>query len=93
VSPRNADAIRAVTLETRVIADALVEGRPEGREAMVTRATGPEIEPEPEVAPQAPAPPPAVAEETIEVESPGPAPEPDAAAPAMAAEGADQENA
>jgi small subunit ribosomal protein S2 len=93
VIPGNDDAIRSVTLVTRVIADALVEGRQEGREAMVTRATGPEIEPEPEVAPQAPAPPPAVAEETIEVESPGPAPEPDAAAPAMAVEGADQENA
>jgi small subunit ribosomal protein S2 len=93
VIPGNDDAIRSVTLVTRVIADALVEGRQEGREAMVTRATGPEIEPEPEVAPRAPAPPPAVAEETIEVEPPGPAPEPDAAAPAMAVEGTDQENA
>jgi small subunit ribosomal protein S2 len=93
VIPGNDDAIRSVTLVTRVIADALVEGRQEGREAMVTRATGPEIEPEPEVAPQAPAPPPAVAEETIDVEPPGPAPEPEAAAPAMAVEGADQENA
>jgi small subunit ribosomal protein S2 len=93
VIPGNDDAIRSVTLVTRVIADALVEGRQEGREAMVTRATGPEIEPELEVAPQVPAPPPAVAEETIEVEPPGPAPEPDAAASAMAVEGADQENA
>jgi small subunit ribosomal protein S2 len=93
VIPGNDDAIRSVTLVTRVIADALVEGRQEGREAMVTRATGPEIEPEPEVAPQAPAPPPAAAERSIEVEPPGPAPEPDAVAPAMAVEGADQENA
>jgi small subunit ribosomal protein S2 len=92
VIPGNDDAIRSVTLVTRVIADALVEGRQEGREAMVTRATGPEIEPELEVAPRAPAPPPAAAEQAIEVEPPGPAPEPDAA-PAMAVEGADQENA
>jgi len=93
VIPGNDDAIRSVTLVTRVIADALVEGRQEGREAMVTRATGPEIEPELEVAPGAPAPPPTAAEQTVEVEAPGPAPEPDAAAPAMAVEGADQENA
>jgi len=93
VIPGNDDAIRSVTLVTRVIADALVEGRQEGREAMVTRATGPEIEPELEVAPRAPAPPPTAAEQTVEVEAPGPAPEPDAAAPAMAVEGADQENA
>jgi hypothetical protein len=46
-----------VSLVTRLIADALGEGRQIGREAVVTRATGPEIEPEPEpVAPaQAPA--------------------------------------
>jgi small subunit ribosomal protein S2 len=93
VIPGNDDAIRSVTLVTRVIADALVEGRQEGREAMVTRATGPEIEPELEVAPQVPAPLPAAAEQSIEVEPPGPAPEPDAVAPAMAVEGADQENA
>jgi small subunit ribosomal protein S2 len=93
VIPGNDDAIRSVTLVTRVIADALVEGRQEGREAMVTRATGPEIEPELDVAPQAPAPSPAAAEQPIEVEPPGSAPEPDAAAPAMAVEGADQENA
>jgi small subunit ribosomal protein S2 len=48
VIPGNDDAIRAVSLITRIIADALEEGRREGREAMVTRATGPEIEPEPE---------------------------------------------
>jgi small subunit ribosomal protein S2 len=93
VIPGNDDAIRSVTLVTRVIADALVEGRQEGREAMVTRATGPEIEPELEGAPQAPVPPAAAAEQSIEVEPPGPAPEPDAVAPAMAVEGADQENA
>ena len=48
VIPGNDDAIRSVSLVTRLIADALVEGRQEGREAMVTKATGPEIEPEPE---------------------------------------------
>ncbi len=48
VIPGNDDAIRSVALVTRVIADALAEGRREGREALVTRATGPEIEPEPE---------------------------------------------
>jgi small subunit ribosomal protein S2 len=55
VIPGNDDAIRAVSLITRIIADALEEGRREGREAMVTRATGPEIvpEPEPEVEPAA----------------------------------------
>ena len=34
----------------RIISDALAEGRQIGREAVVTRATGPEIEPEPEPA-------------------------------------------
>ena len=48
VIPGNDDAIRSVSLVTRLIADALAEGRQEGREAIVTRATGPEIEPEPE---------------------------------------------
>ncbi len=48
VIPGNDDAIRAISLVTRIVADALVEGRQEGREAIVTRATGPEIEPEPE---------------------------------------------
>jgi len=47
VIPGNDDAIRSVSLVTRLIADALAEGRQEGREAVVTRATGPEIEPEP----------------------------------------------
>jgi hypothetical protein len=40
-------------LVTRIIADALAEGRQIGREAVVTRATGPEIEPEPEPVPVA----------------------------------------
>jgi small subunit ribosomal protein S2 len=77
VIPGNDDAIRSVTLVTRVIADALVEGRQEGREAMVTRATGPEIEPEPEIAaqPAEPAPAAAPAEATVEPEAPAPAPE------------------
>jgi small subunit ribosomal protein S2 len=48
VIPGNDDAIRSVSLVTRIIADALGEGRQIGREAVVTRATGPEIEPEPE---------------------------------------------
>ncbi len=48
VIPGNDDAIRAVSLITRIIADALAEGRREGREAAVTRAAGPEIVPEPE---------------------------------------------
>ncbi len=48
VIPGNDDAIRAVSLVTRVIADGLAEGRHAGREAIVTRATGPEIEPEPD---------------------------------------------
>jgi len=47
VIPGNDDAIRSVSLVTKIIADALVEGRQEGREALVTRAIGPEIEPEP----------------------------------------------
>jgi small subunit ribosomal protein S2 len=55
VIPGNDDAIRSVQLVTRLIADALVQGRQVGREAMVTRATGPEIEPEPQAAEPAPA--------------------------------------
>jgi small subunit ribosomal protein S2 len=107
VIPGNDDAIRSVTLVTRVIADALVEGRQEGREAMVTRATGPEIEPEPEpkITPQpaeaAPAakPPEATVEPEAsapapEAEAPETIPEPESEPPAMAAaEGSDQENA
>ena len=56
VIPGNDDAIRAVSLVTRVIADALADGRQEGRERLVTKAAGPEIEPEPdiEVAPEEP---------------------------------------
>jgi small subunit ribosomal protein S2 len=53
VIPGNDDAIRSVSLVTRIIADALAEGRQIGREAIVTRATGPEIEPEPEAAHEA----------------------------------------
>jgi small subunit ribosomal protein S2 len=59
VIPGNDDAIRSVALVTRIIADALADGRQEGREAIVTRATGPEIEPEPDE----PAAPPVAAEE------------------------------
>jgi small subunit ribosomal protein S2 len=76
VIPGNDDAIRSVSLVTRIIADALAEGRQEGREAIVTRATGPEIEPEPDevVAPPAPA---------AEVPAPAPeAPAPEPSAPA-----------
>ncbi len=51
VIPGNDDAIRSVALVTRVLADALTQGRREGREAIVTKATGPEIEPEPEPEP------------------------------------------
>jgi small subunit ribosomal protein S2 len=74
VIPGNDDAIRSVSLVTRLIADALAEGRQEGREAIVTRATGPEIEPEPEqqaAAAPAPEPEPAPAAE------PAAAPEPE----------------
>ena len=46
IIPGNDDAIRSVSLVTRVIADALAEGRRAGREAMVTGSTGPEITPE-----------------------------------------------
>jgi small subunit ribosomal protein S2 len=46
VIPGNDDAIRSVQLVTRLIADALSQGRQVGRESVVTRATGPEIEPE-----------------------------------------------
>ena len=79
VIPGNDDAIRSVSLVTRIIADALAEGRQEGREAVVTRATGPEIEPEPDepaAAPEPPAPEPVAATE------------PTAPAPSTEAEGA-----
>jgi small subunit ribosomal protein S2 len=59
VIPGNDDAIRSVALVTRLIADALVEGRQMGREQLVTRATGPEIEPEPAPSPAAEPPSPA----------------------------------
>jgi small subunit ribosomal protein S2 len=74
VIPGNDDAIRSVQLVTRLIADALVQGRQVGREAMVTRATGPEIEPEPQAAEPAPAAP--------EPAPAAPAPAPAAPAPA-----------
>ena len=48
VIPGNDDAIRSVSLVAKVIADALGEGRQQGREQLITKATGPEIEPEPE---------------------------------------------
>jgi small subunit ribosomal protein S2 len=84
VIPGNDDAIRSVSLVTRIIADALGEGRQIGREAVVTRATGPEIEPEPEP-PSAPEPPLAVPEAAAPAPPeavPGPAPVQDAGAPA-----------
>ncbi|MBI3648557.1 MAG: 30S ribosomal protein S2 [Actinobacteria bacterium] len=52
VIPGNDDAIRAVSLVTRVIADALTEGRGIAQDEMTRRASGaaePEVEPEPEV--------------------------------------------
>ncbi|HXF72314.1 MAG TPA: 30S ribosomal protein S2, partial [Actinomycetota bacterium] len=48
VIPGNDDAIRSVELVTRLMADAVIEGRRIGRERAITRAEGPEIEPEPE---------------------------------------------
>jgi small subunit ribosomal protein S2 len=83
VIPGNDDAIRSVQLVTRLIADALVQGRQVGREAMVTRATGPEIEPEPQAAvPAAPAPA-APAASATPAETPAPAPAERAPAPAQ----------
>ena len=67
VIPGNDDAIRSVSLVTRLIADALAEGRQEGREAVVTRVMGPEIEPEPD---------PGTAEAPEPTVEPTPAPEP-----------------
>src|SRR3990170_80352 len=83
VIPGNDDAIRSVSLVTRIIADALVEGRQEGREAVVTRATGPEIEPEPEPEPvlaSEPAPEPVPTPEPVPEPEPEPAPGPEAPA-------------
>jgi small subunit ribosomal protein S2 len=85
VIPGNDDAIRSVSLVTRIIADALGEGRQIGREAVVTRATGPEIEPEPEP-PSAPEPPVAVPEAAAPAPPEAvsdPAPVQDAGAPAV----------
>ena len=58
VIPGNDDAIRSVNLVTRVVADAIAEGRREGQERLITRATGPEIEPEPASASEEPPAPP-----------------------------------
>jgi small subunit ribosomal protein S2 len=55
VIPGNDDAIRSVALVTRIIADALAEGRQIGREQLVTKASGPEFEPEPETPASPPA--------------------------------------
>jgi small subunit ribosomal protein S2 len=86
VIPGNDDAIRSVSLVTRLIADALADGRQEGREAMVTRATGPEIEPEPEPVVATPVAPPAPAAPPAPVTPPAPAVAETPAAPAPAAE-------
>src|SRR5439155_25314001 len=48
VIPGNDDAIRSVALVTRIIADALAEGRQEGRRALVTKRDEPEFQPEPD---------------------------------------------
>jgi small subunit ribosomal protein S2 len=61
VIPGNDDAIRSVALVTRIVSDALAEGRQIGREELVTRASGPEFEPEPEPTPAAEPTPPAAA--------------------------------
>jgi small subunit ribosomal protein S2 len=50
VIPGNDDAIRSVALVTRIIADALAEGRQIGREQLVTQSSGPEFVPEDPVA-------------------------------------------
>jgi len=52
VIPGNDDAIRSVALVTRIIVDALAEGRQEGRAALVTRKEEPEFQPEPQPEPQ-----------------------------------------
>jgi hypothetical protein len=87
VIPGNDDAIRSVSLVTRLIADALAEGRQQGREAVVTRATGPEIEPEPEPPPEpAPAPTPGLAPAAEAAPAAEPEPIVPDAAPAPGAE-------
>jgi small subunit ribosomal protein S2 len=78
VIPGNDDAIRSVALVTRIIADALAEGRQIGREQLVTRASGPEFEPDEPVPPAAPA---AAPESTAVAAPPGST---EAAAPAPA---------
>ncbi|MEX2100978.1 MAG: 30S ribosomal protein S2 [Actinomycetota bacterium] len=85
--PGNDDAIRSVNLVTRVIADAIIEGRQEGRERAITKATGPEIEPEPEPEPAKaePAKPDGTAPTPAASAPDGPA-EPAPAAPAAAGE-------
>jgi small subunit ribosomal protein S2 len=85
IIPGNDDAIRSVSLVTRLIADALDEGRQIGREAVVTRATGPEIEPEPEPVASAP-PPSAPAPVRAEPAPTASAPAPEQAPTATAAE-------
>jgi len=85
VIPGNDDAIRSVSLVTRLIADALLEGKQEGRESIVTRATGPEIEPEPE-------PEPVTVAASVTVPAPAvvdPAPGPNSAPPSAIASLAD----
>jgi small subunit ribosomal protein S2 len=48
VIPGNDDAIRSVALVTRIIADALEEGRGLGRQALISRRDEPEFQPEPD---------------------------------------------
>ena len=79
VIPGNDDAIRSVNLVTRVVADAIAEGRREGQERLITRATGPEIEPEPAPASGEAAAPPAPAAEAASTPSAASEPEEPAA--------------
>jgi small subunit ribosomal protein S2 len=69
VIPGNDDAIRSVALVTRIIADALEQGRREGRQALVTKRQEPEFEREPEAAarPEAAATPGAAATPEVDV--------------------------
>ena len=84
VIPGNDDAIRAVTLVTRIIADAIGEGRGMSKDELIERKTG---QPASQVfEPDAPAPAaPAEAEAEIAAE-PEIAPEPETPVPAAAAE-------
>ena len=70
VIPGNDDAIRSVNLVTRVIADAIVEGRHEARERVVAQATGTGT-------PEAEAPAPAVEQAVEPSTEPEVAPEPE----------------